>query len=249
MLDISALMGLILSYKFYSKILILKNFQKIKNKYLGGDSLLKKSALKIVFNVCLSLLIAICVIVLIRSSIFRKYNENKLLKISNSIINENIISGIKAEVSEDEKAKNIFTENIEENSNVIGKLIIEKIKIVAPILEGIDQNILKVGVGHFPCSAYWKGNVCLASHNRGSYAHYFEKINMLNIGDEVKYQTKLGTRIYTVNIIDKISENDLSVLDNTDENTITLITCVKGEPEFRLCVRGIEKNFEGEINE
>lgn len=85
------------------------------------------------------------------------------------------------------------------------------------------------------------GNICLASHNRGSYAHYFEKINALEIGDEIIYQTKLGTRVYVVSQINKISEEDLSVLDETNENTITLITCVKLDKSLRLCVKGIEK--------
>lgn len=85
------------------------------------------------------------------------------------------------------------------------------------------------------------GNVCLASHNRGSYAHYFEKLDTLEIGDEIKYQTKLGTRVYKVYQINKISEDDLSVLDNTKENTITLITCVKSDKALRLCVKGVEE--------
>lgn len=85
------------------------------------------------------------------------------------------------------------------------------------------------------------GNVCLASHNRGSYAHYFEKINALETGDEIMYQTKLGTRVYIVSQINKVSEEDLSVLEQTNENTITLITCVKSDKSLRLCVKGIEK--------
>ena len=55
------------------------------------------------------------------------------------------------------------------------------------------------------------------------------------------YQTKLGTRVYTVSQINKVSEEDLSVLEETKENTITLITCVKSDKSLRLCVKGIEK--------
>jgi len=202
---------------------------------------LKKSALKKFFNVCLSLLILTCFIILFKNILSRRYNEMSLLKISNSIINPNIISGVKCSDSpEDSDAKEMITEDISVNSNVIGKLIIEKIKVSAPILEGVDSNVLKKGIGHFPCSNYWEGNVCLASHNRGSYAHYFEKINTLNVGDKIMYQTKLGTRVYAVSQVNEIDENDLSVLDCTNENTITLITCIKGQSEKRLCVKGIE---------
>ena len=108
-------------------------------------------------------------------------------------------------------------------------------------MDGVGEDILKKAVGHFSGTSYWNGNVCLASHNRGSYAHYFEKINKLSVGDEIKYKTKLGTRVYVVNEINNIHENNLSVLNNTEKNTITLITCVKSNAEEILCVKGIEK--------
>lgn len=161
---------------------------------------------------------------------------------ADSIINENIVNG-KDDLSQQENSeKEAFSiEKIEEDNNIIGKIIIDKIGINAPIKEGVDQETLKVAVGHFQSSGYWLGNVCLASHNRGSYAHYFERINTLVIGDEIKYQTKLGTRVYVVSQINQISEEDLSVLDDTKDNTITLITCVKSDKSMRLCVKGIEK--------
>ena len=38
----------------------------------------------------------------------------------------------------------------------------------------------------------------------------------------------------------QIDENDWKFIQITDENILTLITCVKGEPSLRLCVQAIE---------
>ncbi len=179
---------------------------------------------------------------LVRNITFNRKNEKELLIKADSIINENIVNENDDLNKQEESENEVFSiDNLKEDNNIVGKIIIDKIGINAPIMDGVDQETLKVAVGHFESSSYWLGNVCLASHNRGSYAHYFEKINTLEIGDEIKYQTKLGTRVYVVSRINQISEEDLSVLDNTNDNTITLITCVKSDKSMRLCVKGIEK--------
>lgn len=127
--------------------------------------------------------------------------------------------------------------------DVIGVLKINKINLEAPIKEGTSQEIMKTAVGHFIESDYWNGNVSFASHNSGTSAHYFEKINKLNKDDEIEYITSLGTKKYKVESIKKIESTDWSMVeksDNQETNTITLITCINGQPDLRLCVRGIE---------
>ena len=71
-----------------------------------------------------------------------------------------------------ERQENIEEEIIFENEE-IGLIVIPSLDIKAPIKEGTDSNILKYSVGHFKETPIWKGNVAFASHNRGSYAHYF----------------------------------------------------------------------------
>ncbi len=133
-----------------------------------------------------------------------------------------------------------------DNMGIIGVLKIPKLQVEAPIKEGTSQEVMRTSIGHFTESDYWNGNVSLASHNSGTSAHYFEKINTLNIADEIEYTTKLGTKKYKVESIKQIESTDWSmVLKNknqgtNEKNTITLITCINGKPNARLCVRGIE---------
>jgi len=82
--------------------------------------------------------------------------------------------------------------------------------------------------------------VAIAAHNRGVNNH-FGKIHALNMGDKITYTTKLGTRSYTVYSVAKISVDDLSVLNDSAENIITLVTCVMDQPSYRWCVKAVEK--------
>lgn len=68
----------------------------------------------------------------------------------------------------------------------------------------------------------------------------FGKIHTLKIGDTITLTTVLGTRIYAVTNVTKVSVNDTSGLSSTAENCITLYTCVENQPNYRWCVRGVE---------
>lgn len=205
---------------------------------------MKRKTLKIVFSVCLSVIVIICIILYLYIQYKNKANKIRLLNLADNIVCENIVNSNSEENFQEiiVEEKEVFSvEKIEEDNNILGKIKISKIGLEAPIQEGTSQDVLKESIGHFSNTSYWNGNVALASHNRGSYAHYFENIDKLEVGDEITYQTKLGTRIYVVDKINQISENDLSVLENTDENTITLITCITNKSNLRLCVKATEK--------
>ena len=198
---------------------------------------MKKNTLKkawVLFGVIIIFFSAIYVYITLKN----KSKKQELLNIANEIVNENIVTGVQDDCVEQEQ---FSVEELEKSKNVIGKLIIPSIEINAPIKDGTSPEVLRDAIGHFSSSSYWNGNVCLASHNRGTYAHYFEKINQLNIGDEIIYQTKMGTRVFKVENIDVINESDVSVLNSTESNYLTLITCVKNQPELRLCLKAIEK--------
>jgi len=84
----------------------------------------------------------------------------------------------------------------------------------------------------------------LASHNSDNTGDYFKNLNKIKKGDKIYYKTNYGTKIYTVETIVEIEETDFSYLEETKDNRITLITCVKGKPNLRLCVQGIERKKE-----
>lgn len=118
---------------------------------------------------------------------------------------------------------------------------IDKIKLEAPIQEGISKEILDDYVGHFEESSKDFGNICLAAHNRGYKNNYFGRLKELQEGDEIKYIYQGIEKTYIVTKHEIIENTDWSNLEPTKENSITLITCVENEPKYRRCIQGIEK--------
>lgn len=155
--------------------------------------------------------------------------------------NENNSAIEESQVIQDGDIEEIDQDSLPYTEETIGKLKIPKLEIEAEIKEGIDLETLANSIGHFKNSSLWDGNIALASHNRGSsVAHYFEGIHLLDVGDEIIYITNMGERRYQVFSQKEISNTDWSVTLNTEENIITLITCVTGQPEKRLCVQAKE---------
>lgn len=125
-----------------------------------------------------------------------------------------------------------------DGETVIGVIKIDKMGFEGLIYEGTTLDTLDKGVGHFENSSYLNGNVCLAAHNSSKY---WAKLYTLENGDKMTYVSFLGTKEYKVNSITQISATDWSKLEKTNENILTLITCVKGNPTQRLCVQALEE--------
>lgn len=135
--------------------------------------------------------------------------------------------------------KNLFT------NNVLAVVNIPKVDIRYPVVEGTTSSILKKSLGHFKGTALAGdvGNFCVAGHRNSSYAKYFNRLDEVNIGDEILVETRTNQYTYVVTKTFKIHESQSDVLDQTDEKKITLITCTNGfKPKYRIVVQGILKD-------
>ena len=128
----------------------------------------------------------------------------------------------------------------EEKNNERWYLEIPKINLRADIKEGTTKEIMDDYIGHFEETTKEKGNVGLAAHNRGYKNNYFQDLKKLKEGDIIFYNYQGRTIEYEVTKHVIIKDTDWSYLEETEENKITLITCVENEPEYRRCIQGEE---------
>ena len=118
---------------------------------------------------------------------------------------------------------------------------IPSIYLKAPIGESTNIEVLNEFVGHFEETPKTTGNIGLAGHNRGYKNNYFENVNKLKKGDEIKYKYNDFEKSYIIENIKKIKSTNWSYLENSEQSKITLITCIENEPDYRLCVQAVEK--------
>lgn len=139
-------------------------------------------------------------------------------------------------VKTDDKFEEVTYDSEEDvwDDSVLGILTIEKIGLNVTVKEGTTSDVLLEYIGHIEETSTYDGNVGLAGHNRGCENSYFARINELEIGDEIRYKTKFYDRIYVVDNIKVILETDWSLLESTEENKLTLITCITNKRKQRL---------------
>lgn len=182
--------------------------------------------------ITISVIIVLVIIVIISTFFIIKHlnNKSKVDTVVEIYSDENIQDRLNNENTDDLLLQI-------DGESVVGVIKIEKIGFEGLIYEGTSLDTLAKGVGHFENSSYYDGNVCLAAHNTNNF---WAKLYTLHTGDKISYTSFLGTREYYVNSVTQIDETDWSNLENTEENTLTLITCVKGKPWLRLCVQALE---------
>ena len=162
--------------------------------------------------------------------------------IESNIEKSNKKEGIKPkdQNNESQKEKNETLSNLN-----LGNWYIEIpiISLKAPISEGTSLDILSKKIGHFEETAIELGNIGLAAHNRGYEFSFFKDLYKLKNGDEIIYTHENYKKTYIVekNII--IKSSDWNNLEPSEDNKITLITCVENEPNFRRCVQAEEIVF------
>ena len=182
------------------------------------------------------------------------YFKNRLFNTSfiveNNFSNQSLNSDIQFNNNNNtnEKNLNINNTNSVENENSINEnvsdfwyLEIPSINLKANIEEGTTKEIMDNYIGHFEETSKSLGNIGLAAHNRGYKNNYFENLKKLKQGDKIIYRYNDFSKIYIVEKHEIIKDTDWTMLESTEENKITLITCVENEPEYRRCIQGIEE--------
>ena len=188
-----------------------------------------------------SLIVSIIVFTIINSTwnVFNKTNnivDSKSFETKS--IYENDLNNTNSENKIPEK-NTINYEKIEPEGNWVLK--IPEINLIAEISEGTTSEVMNKYIGHFEDTKIEHGNIGLAAHNRGYPVNYFKDLKQLKIGSEIKYIHNDFEMTYVVETIEIIENTNWNYLENTEENRITLITCVENEPKYRRCVQGIEK--------
>lgn len=160
-----------------------------------------------------------------------KVNNSNFQIYSDENNNQSTIEEIKEDVKKDEK---------EETKEEKWFLEIPCINLRADIKEGTTKEIMDDYIGHFEDTKIENGNIGLAAHNRGYKNNYFENIKNLKEGDKIYYHHNNYEKEYTVEKHIIIKDTDWTNLEDTIENTITLITCVENQKEYRRCIQGKE---------
>jgi sortase A len=106
------------------------------------------------------------------------------------------------------------------------RVVIPRLAVDAPVVEGVAWEDLKKGVGHLPGSAHpgQRGNLYLAAHN-DVFGEIFRYLDKMELGDEFFIYSGSQAFRYVVTSKRVIAPTDVSVMYPTTEPIATLQTC------------------------
>jgi sortase A len=110
------------------------------------------------------------------------------------------------------------------------KLYIDSINVEGNIFQGVDSHTMDKGFWHFPASVYpgQQGNSVIISHR---YLHIppakdtFYNLDKVRKGDSILIEQEDNKYTYIVSEVKVVEKNDVSVLQDSLDYQITLITC------------------------
>lgn len=116
---------------------------------------------------------------------------------------------------------------LQDENGVFAVLDIPSISCKETVKEGCDRGTLSEALGHMEETVLpgESGNCIIAGHRNYSFGLHFNRLNEVAVGDEITITTKQGVYTYTVTKIKVVEPTDLSVLSQTEDATLTLITC------------------------
>jgi sortase A len=127
------------------------------------------------------------------------------------------------------------------DGDAVAKLEIPRMGVSEIVVSGVGVDDLKKGPGHYPETPLpgEPGNAAIAGH-RTTYGAPFFDIDKLKPGDDIVATTYAGRFVYKVTGSQIVSPSDVSVLENTPDDRITLTSC---DPKYsatnRIIVTGV----------
>jgi sortase A len=105
----------------------------------------------------------------------------------------------------------------------LGVLTIPEIDLTMPVFNGTDDLTLNRGVGRIIGTGHpgTSGNAGIAGHRDG----FFRGLKDIQVGDEVEFKTADHVFAYRVSAIEIVTPDNVRVLEDTRQPSLTLVTC------------------------
>lgn len=167
--------------------------------------------------------------------------QNSLEEIDDS---ESVSEAVNVNNEDNSNTESAATPTVSPNSQKVKTMaimVIPKINLNVAVAEGTDNVTLKYALGHFEGTAMpgENGNFCVAGHRSYTYSQYFNRLDEVGKGDEIIVRSKKGEFTYVVYDISTVLPTEVSVLDETKDATVTLVTCTPiRSATHRLIVKG-----------
>jgi sortase A len=103
-----------------------------------------------------------------------------------------------------------------QEGDLFGRLEVPRLNLSVMVMEGIDDKTLRLGAGHVPGTP-----LAFAAHRDT----FFRPLKDIKVDDTIRLTTLEGQTSYRVTNTKIVLPSDTSVLDETSDKTLVLVTC------------------------
>ena len=109
------------------------------------------------------------------------------------------------------------------SDGLIGDIVIPRLEVSVPVMEGVDDTTLRRAAGHLPGTRLpgEAGNIAIAAHRDT----FFRPLRNIRQSDMITLTTRSGAYRYRVVSIKVVNPSDVSVLKSDGREILTLVTC------------------------
>jgi sortase A len=109
------------------------------------------------------------------------------------------------------------------NGDLVGLIRIPRLDLSVIVIEGTSAKVLRRGAGHIPGTALpgHAGNVAISGHRDT----FFLPLKNIRLNDVITLTTLLGEYSYQVTSTTVVTPYDVSVLNKSRNEILTLVTC------------------------
>jgi sortase A len=182
-------------------------------------------------------------------NIFSKISHPAISGVTDTQGNQETLEYISKDILKEHRTKYGFIKLEEEDTN----LIIDSVEILGKIVDGDDANAMDRGFWHYPLSSApgFRGNTIIIGHrflNIPPRTDTLFNLDKVRIGDQIVIEQEFNSYSYTVINTFVVDKNDVSVLENTNDYRVTIITCTPlWSSDQRLIVVGKMDRVYGNI--
>lgn len=140
--------------------------------------------------------------------------------------------------------QNIYKQN---NEEIIGNLIIDKINLDMPLYNiesknnNIEKNITILKESILPPKE--KSIIFLAAHSGTSKISYFDNLDKLEINDTILLTINNTENIYQIKNIYKQKKNGYIHINKENKDQLILTTCDPNNNKYQLIINSTKKEF------
>lgn len=115
---------------------------------------------------------------------------------------------------------------------------IPELDIKAPVLEGVENNVLRQAAGHFENTGdVGKGNYCIAGHSSVIYKEFFNNLKNVQTGMEIQlYDKSKNCCTYIVTDLFIVNPDETWILNDFEDVRVTIVTCTDDGTQRQVVV-------------